>query len=129
MGNRFMTLNSDVKGSKVKDTAGYFIEGRIYGNAEIKYRNGNEFEGQLKNFLRHGHGRMVYNTLDSNTPFINSIGRPIYEGKWSRDKRNGEGQIKYDSGLKYTGKWVNDSMYKGTLTSSTGKGYFMITHR
>jgi hypothetical protein len=63
-----MTLNSDVKGSKVKDTAGYFIEGRIYGNAEIKYRNGNEYEGQLKNFLRHGHGQMVYNTITSNPP-------------------------------------------------------------
>jgi hypothetical protein len=42
-----MTLRAEEKGSEVKDT-GYFIDGRIYGRAEIKYKNGNEYEGELK---------------------------------------------------------------------------------
>ena len=79
----------------------------------IEYENGDKYEGQLKNGLRHGMGKLTYND-DINR----DVGvRDYYIGQWADNNRHGLGSIFFkNSNEKYAGDWVNDK--------STGLGYY-----
>jgi hypothetical protein len=117
------------------------IEGRIY------YMDESEYNGQIKNYLRHGKGEYV-SELEK------------YEGIWKEDKKDGFGKIKFKDGMKYEGefknnkfngkgkikflqeghvyegefknnaingmgifKWKNGEIYEGEMTNGTMNGY------
>ena len=60
---------------------------------KIKYENGDEYEGDIFCYKRHGYGTMNYND-----------GR-IYKGNWFDNTRHGFGGMQYNNGTIYEGYW------------------------
>lgn len=94
-------------------------------------RNGEEYNGQTLNGLRHGKG--TYTWRNGNK----------YEGQWLQDKRHGYGTLYYKNGDKYIGNWINDmkdgrgvmitidgDQYAGEWKENkiTGKGTFIMSN-
>ena len=69
-----------------------------------KYDDGKVYEGQMKNGLRHGRGKMVYVEDDNNYA-------GVYVGEWKNDKKHGKGKMVYDNGDVYDGKYKDDYRY------------------
>ena len=62
---------------------------------------GGTYQGQWRDSLRHGHGKMVYKD------------RRVYEGEWSRGRRHGFGTLTYPSVQpgavkQYAGDWYEN---------------------
>ena len=140
-GNRFMTLSEETDKSKaIKDPEleiiqesvanensknGHFLKGKLYGKGEIKFKNGNTYIGQLKGTKRNGYGTMQFVN-----PQIQDDKKDLGEfvGFWKRDKRDGQGEMKYLDGSIFNGIWKNDMRYKGELIMTSGniyKGMFL----
>jgi len=110
-GNKFMSFTSDKDGKYIPSKRlynGAFVKGKLYGQGEIKYKNGSVYNGQLKGSKRDGTGKMTY-VRSENKDFEDDIG--VYEGQWHRDQRCGEGTMNFTSGDIFKGEWKN-----GTLT-------------
>ena len=61
------------------------------------YTNGNKYEGQKKDNMRHGRGRYIYNDGS------------YYMGSWVKGKMEGLGQLyDYQGNLIYDGSWKDD---------------------
>lgn len=75
----------------------------IQGIGLMKYPNGNKYQGNFKDNLRHGYG--VYTLKDES----------FYEGEWKNDKLDGPGS--------YTFK--NKNQFFGSWKQNIGKGYIM----
>lgn len=103
-----MTMADENKDKKTKDS-GSFLKGKVFGKGEIKYRNGNTYQGFLKGSLRHGYGKMEFETPVFNGDLL-EMG--MYYGEWKRDKRNGKGTMD-GNGSKFVGIWKNDKMHEG----------------
>ena len=71
----------------------------------IYYINGEEYNGEMKNYLREGKGKFISEN-------------EIYEGNWIKDKKEGFGILKYKNGIKYEGNF-KDNNFNGK-----GKIYF-----
>ena len=123
--------------------------GSRYGNATIKYPNGDVFVGIWDSAKETGSGNIYYAggiaeacTVDSsNTPRPLSrdfttktytsvvlggvdFGPGTYRGQVVNHKRNGFGKLFMDSGDTIEGNWEHDQMQgKATLTSKAGGGY------
>jgi hypothetical protein len=65
----------------------------------IKFHDGNTYEGQTKNGLYNGRGRMTHANGD------------IYQGSWKDGKANGFGVFIDVNGNMYKGEWVNDQQH------------------
>jgi len=76
---------------------------------KINYPNGNVYEGQMLNGLKHGKGKFIWVSGD------------VYEGDWKDGKRTGMG--------KYT--WADGDVYEGGFLNgeSTGKGKYTYRQR
>jgi len=59
----------------------------------MEYANHDIYEGQWKNGLRHGTGRII--SQDG-----------IYIGSWSKDFKEGKGKMEYCDGSTYEGAWL-----------------------
>eukprot|EP01114_Cavostelium_apophysatum_P014979 TRINITY_DN3999_c0_g2_i2.p1 TRINITY_DN3999_c0_g2~~TRINITY_DN3999_c0_g2_i2.p1 ORF type:complete len:442 (-),score=85.91 TRINITY_DN3999_c0_g2_i2:582-1907(-) len=74
------------------------------GMSSFIFKNGNVYEGEWLDGLRHGYGRMLYmtntNTLDS---FVES-----FEGDWKKGKKHGTGIY----------VWSNGDIYEGRTTEA-----------
>lgn len=94
--------------------------GKLFGLGEIKYRNGNTYDGHIKGNLRHGYGKMTYETA---IKYNGEYDFGEYKGYWKRDKREGkihnltkalkrfplgDGTMLYSNGCKFIGKWKNN---------------------
>ena len=66
------------------------------GHGKLTYNNGDTYEGEVVNDLRHGKGKHVCSTGDA------------YDGSWRFDKRDGKGSMVFASGLRYEGQWKDD---------------------
>ena len=65
--------------------------------ARESYSDGSYYEGQKKNNMRHGKGRLIYHTGAS------------YEGEWNYGKMYGYGTLYFANGhIAYVGDWIND---------------------
>jgi len=105
-----MSMVNDDKVDKAKEKeSGYFLKGKLFRKGQIKYKNGNTYQGRLKGSLRHGYGKMSYETPQYKNG-ISEIGD--YFGEWNRDKRNGKGTM-LSNGTKFYGIWKNDQKYEG----------------
>ena len=89
--------------------AGKFDTSKTNKNARVEYDNGDTYVGPMKNSMRNGKkGRMTF-----------AIGGS-YDGMWSDDKRDGEGnQTDADRG-EYNGEWLNDKRHTHSK-KATGK--------
>ena len=81
-------------------------------NYEITYSNGDKYIGEMKDNLRNGKGKMLFNNNDE---------RRLYEGHWKNDLFDGEGKLIWKTGNYYDGDWK-----KGI---KDGKGKFHKTPR
>ena len=72
--------------------------------AEIKYKNGDVYNGDVCSGIKHGKGRMVY---------ANGY---VYEGGWIDNQRQGKGTLTYTNGDVYEGEWKNDKKHGVGIT-------------
>ena len=106
----------------------YFFKGQFNIALEGKgiqiYESGNYYEGDIKNWMRHGKGIFYYYKLGD-----------IYIGDWRYNNQNGYGIEYFSNGNKYEGEWKNDladgigiftwkngSKYEGTMVKNKIKG-------
>jgi hypothetical protein len=85
----------------------------IYNDkGEIKYANGDIYNGDIKYGKRHGKGEMKY------------ANGGIYNGDWKDNKRDGKGEMKFHSGDIYNGDWKDDKIDgKGVAKYANGDIY------
>lgn len=76
------------------------------------YPNGDVYEGEMKDGLRHGYGKMTY------------AGGDIYIGDYRKDKRHGHGRYQFANGNVYEGDYVdNKRTGHGVLRYANGEVY------
>ena len=81
-------------------------------NKEIKYDNGDRYNGQVVNGLKEGRGILYYNNGDR------------YEGEWRNDKKDGKGTYFYSLGERYEGDFRNGKKEgKGIAYFNNGNRY------
>ena len=56
-------------------------------------------------------------------PAHNEIYSGTYEGEWKRDKRSGQGTMRYDTNATFKGRWYQDSKEYGEYTQAEGTRY------
>jgi len=107
-GNKYKTFSSDEAKQRrnMAGKGGSFVKGKLYGQGDIIFKNGNVYDGNLKGSKRDGKGKMTY--LISETEDKNDVGE--YEGNWIRDQRYGEGTMKYEDGSIFKGTWKNSKL-------------------
>ena len=106
---------------------GMFLDGKKDGNGLILYKNGAKYEGEIKNNLHNGFGKLTQ--LDGE----------IFIGQWKNGKINGKGVRYHSNGDVYSGDYVNSirdgigkyvfsngDSYEGQWKNgkANGKGYF-----
>lgn len=78
----------------------------------VTYPNGDVYEGQLRDGLRWGRGRMIY------------AGGDVYVGMWKDDLRDGVGTTTYAGGDVYQGEYRADKRHgRGKYIFSNGNVY------
>ena len=86
-------------------------EGVRDGNAKLEWSNGDYYEGEFRNGLRHGFGVM-----------IEMKGKRKYEGNWSMSQRNGRGAETFPNGDIYNGEFADDLFNgQGELVTRGGR--------
>jgi hypothetical protein len=89
---------------------------QCHGLGIMKYKNGNLYNGEWEDDLRHGDGKMTFILIDNTTN--------EYDGKWKKDKINGLGTMEYGNGNVYKGEWKNNKMHGlGTMNLENGDVY------
>ena len=106
---------------------GKFLDGKKDGKGLILYKNGAKYEGEIKNNLHNGFGKLTQ--LDGE----------IFIGQWKNGKINGKGVRYHSNGDVYSGDYVNSirdgfgkyvffngDTYEGQWKNgkANGKGYF-----
>ncbi len=141
------TKNTDLMettdSSDVPSPAGWRIgqNGAIHRRRQIKYPNGDVYDGEVVNGKRDGHGElktsnftytgsfqcglidgegiMIWNTFKENG--IEVIGKR-YKGSFRKGKKEGYGTLTDGKGVKYEGLWEDDKYHgKGKLSTDDGK--------
>eukprot|EP00549_Striatella_unipunctata_P013345 CAMPEP_0118705190 /NCGR_PEP_ID=MMETSP0800-20121206/19721_1 /TAXON_ID=210618 ORGANISM="Striatella unipunctata, Strain CCMP2910" /NCGR_SAMPLE_ID=MMETSP0800 /ASSEMBLY_ACC=CAM_ASM_000638 /LENGTH=222 /DNA_ID=CAMNT_0006607299 /DNA_START=727 /DNA_END=1395 /DNA_ORIENTATION=+ len=72
-------------------------------NGRIEYTNGNIYEGELRDGLPHGFGRMDYADNDDDILY--------YEGDWVNGQHQGNGTKVWMDDLWYKGEWYQGMMH------------------
>ena len=75
---------------------GEIKDGKFNGSGKYTYANGEYYIGELENDLRHGKGTLYYKN--------NNI---RYEGSFVKDKFEGNGKYIWESGESYLGQFIN----------------------
>ena len=86
-------------------------ENDILNSGKIYYINDEEYEGEIKNYLRDGKGKFISQN-------------ETYEGNWREDKKDGKGKLKYKDGTLYEGDFKNNQFNgKGKINFPNGIKY------
>ena len=78
--------------------------------------DGEHYEGDWKDDLRHGMGQIEYKNGDS------------YKGNWVGDYMDGMGEMVYNNGDRYKGAWVYGDEARCWRISICKRGKFMMAH-
>jgi len=110
---------------------GSFRKDALHGEGKLTHANGDYYEGEWENGLKHGYG--IYD--------LNSVGLR-YQGYWRevkhprfaklmiQDKKHGVGWIIYPDGLQYKGEFVDDEpVAEESTSSSTGSPVRLLSTR
>lgn len=98
--NDYSPVNHSLRKQEEKYTDSYYV------------RNGEKYNGQTLNGLRHGKGTYIWRNGNK------------YEGQWFQDKRHGYGTLYYKNGDKYIGNWTNDMKDgRGVMITTGGDQY------
>ena len=98
--------------SKDGELKGHFQDGKLNGQGEGIYPNGDSYSGGHKDNYRHGFG--TYTNPDGDK----------YVGEFKDGKRNGQGTFTYPNGDKYVGEFKDDKRNgQGTFTYPDGDKY------
>jgi hypothetical protein len=90
--------------------AGPLKEGVRDGPGRLEWANGDYYEGDFRNGLRHGRGVMVEQT-----------GKRRYEGTWVLSQKDGKGVEVFANGDKYIGEYSRDRFHgEGELVTKGG---------
>jgi hypothetical protein len=82
-----------------------------HGTGVMKYKNGDRYDGEWRGDKRHGRGTMTFRR-SGNT----------YDGDWKDDLKHGEGVFSFANGARYEGAFVDNLKHgKGRMTNPTGK--------
>ena len=107
----------------------------LRGGEIIKYKNGDNYNGDVKRGEKNGKGIMKYKfgtVYDGDWRDDKRNGRgklsfpcgQVYEGEWKDDKRNGRGKYTFPCGHVYEGEWKDDKKNgRGKLTYPDGRFY------
>jgi len=82
--------------------------------SSVKWKEGDEYEGEIQNNKRHGIGTMNFGSNSSSS----------FHGEWIDDKINGKGLFTFDVGIKYEGYWKDGNPHgRGVYTYANGDNY------
>ena len=91
----------------------HFVDKASY--SIIKEKNGDRYNGEIKDGQKHGHGILKYAKHEK----FNK-----YDGFWKFNKKHGSGNMYYKDGTTYIGQWKNDIRDgEGKLYYSTGEKF------
>ena len=76
--------------------AGSWVEDQRSGTGKYSYINGDYYDGEWQNHVRHGQGTYVYTDTGSK-----------YTGTWKDGKREGQGELIH-ANHKFVGPWKGD---------------------
>jgi len=83
---------------------GIFQRGKLNGYGKASFSNGDEYEGEFRDGVFSGEGKMIYRNLE--TSYYEEA---VYLGRFRNHKRHGYGEIKWGGGKEsYKGMWSND---------------------
>ncbi|MEC4718017.1 protein kinase [Noviherbaspirillum sp. CPCC 100848] len=85
------------------------VTGLVSGTGQIRWDNGDRFEGRLVKGIKEGKGRFVWSNGQE------------YNGDWSGDKPNGRGVLKFANGNRYDGE-IRDGQPHGQGTTRFQSG-------
>lgn len=89
------------------------------GKGRISYRNGDTYEGELRDGVPHGKGRMYFFkgsvfrekiNFDKDEIVSSYILQDCYDGSWVNGKKEGLGNYSWFNGQYYNGNWKNDCL-------------------
>ena len=78
---------------------GEFFNNLFNGEGKITYENGDEFQGQWADGLKHGYGE------------LRCKNGKIYKGQYENDEKTGEGTMIWPDKRRYQGDWVNGKQH------------------
>ncbi len=91
---------------------GQWKDGLKHGNGKFTWEDGGAYEGQWKDGLMHGNGKYTFKS--GNT----------YEGQFENEKRHGNGKYTFKEGDTYEGGYKNDKKHgNGKYTFKEGDTY------
>lgn len=114
---------------------GVMFDGRLHGEASLKWSNGISFEVPFRNGRKQGKGiaRWPDGALfvgEWKNDFLEGDGAYYaadgswYQGEWSASKKHGKGMMRFPNGAVYIGDWKNDLMEgQGTFFYADGSRY------
>lgn len=82
---------------KIKSYKGEYKSGSKDGYGSIQYENGDTYQGEWTQNMRHGEGTYHYIKLGI-----------VYTGSWDKGLKSGQGSMKLIGGHVIHGHWVND---------------------
>ena len=71
------------------------------GEGNQIYQNGDRYQGEFKNNLRHGEGILEYYSMNNSH----------YNGEWFEDIQNGYGKYKFNNGDVYKGDVLDNKLH------------------
>jgi hypothetical protein len=84
------------------------------GNGQFFIPGGTRYDGDVKDDMWHGRGRLTNARLGE-----------LYDGEWAHGKRNGKGLRVWPTGEQYEGEWKDDLWHGvGKLQSANGDVYY-----
>merc|ERR1712223_691 len=90
---------------------GDFVNKKAHGKGMMRWNQGDKYEGDWQEGLRHGQG----------TYFSKTNGFK-YEGQYAKDKKHGKGKYTYPNGDIYNGQWKEGVRHgEGKLVKADGE--------
>ncbi len=114
------------------DKNGKLIEGELDFRTALSYPDGEIYEGQFYNGMRHGLGTCIYANGDmyegewsegqchGEGLLTNEKGKLICQGKFLEGRLNGHATFRHEDGSQYTGEWKESRRH--------GRGVFVDQH-
>merc|ERR1711988_1125477 len=91
-----------------------------HGRGHATYPNGDEYEGEYKDGMRHGQGTYKWAKMETDQEGVSKqalddegkkVFQSEYTGQYDSNLKDGEGTFNYPDGSKYQGNWRHDKRH------------------